>query len=629
MLKRILFRSGVSRENTRYASESLGGGGNIQVANAAAGWYDCDKVRFRSGTPEKIGGWVRRSSSTFLGVCRSLWNWVTLGGNNLIGLGTNLKFYISQGGNYYDVTPLRDTETLTNPFTTTSGSPIVEVEDAAGGYVDGDYVTFSGATAVGGLSLNGEYQITYNIGTSYTITAASNASSSATGGGTVTAAYQINVGPVFESPLTGWGAGGWGLGAWGVGVSSSDSLRLWSQSNFGEDLIFCPRGGGLYYWDASAGVTSNRGVNIAGMMGASDVPTKANVVLVSDVSRFVFALGSTDLGSATLDPLLIRWSDQESFLDWTPSATTQAGSIRLSLGSSIIGTIQSRQEVLVWTDTALYSLQYLGAPIVWGAQIIGDNISIAGPNAMSIASGVTYWMGLDKFYKYDGRTQTLRCDLRQYIFDDINQLQMQQVCCGTNEGFNEVWWFYCSANSVQIDKYVVYNYAEDIWYYGEMGRTAWLDSGLQSGPIAATYANNLVNHEVGNDDGTGETLVPMPAYISSAEFDLDDGHNFSFVWRVLPDITFRGSTNGPSPSVTMTLLPLKNSGSGVTNPASVGGSNSAGITRTAVLPIEEFTGQVFTRVRGRQLAMRVESTGLGVAWQMGAFRLDIRPDGRR
>jgi hypothetical protein len=629
MLKRILFRSGVSRENTRYASESLGGGGNIQVANAAAGWYDCDKVRFRSGTPEKIGGWVRTSGNTFLGVCRSIWNWITLGGNNLIGVGTNLKFYISQGGAYYDVTPLRDTETLTNPFTTTSGSPIVEVDDAAGGYVDGDFVTFSGATAVGGLTLNGEYQISYNIGTSYTITASSNASSTATGGGTVTAAYQVNVGPAFEAPLTGWGAGGWGLGSWGVGVSSPDSLRLWSQSNFGEDLIFCPRGGGLYYWNAASGVTNNRGQNIAGLLGASDCPTSVNSVLVSDISRFVFAFGSNEIAQATLDPLLIRWSDQENFLDWTPSALTQAGSLRLSLGSSIVSALQSRQEVLVWTDTALYSLQYQGAPIVWGAQIVGDNISIAGPNAASIASGVTYWMGLDKFYKYDGRTQTLRCDLRQYIFDDINQLQMQQVCCGTNEGFNEVWWFYCSANSVQIDKYVVYNYAEDIWYYGEMGRTAWLDSGLQSGPIAATYSNNLVNHEVGNDDGTGATLLPIPAYISSAEFDLDDGHNFSFVWRVLPDITFRGSTNGPSPSVTMTLLPLKNSGSGITNPASVGGSNTAGITRTAVLPIEEFTGQVFTRVRGRQLAMRVESTDLGVAWQMGAFRLDLRPDGRR
>jgi hypothetical protein len=629
MLKRILFRSGVSRENTRYASESLGGGGNIQVANAAAGWYDCDKVRFRSGTPEKIGGWVRRSSNTFLGVCRSLWNWVTLRGDNLLGVGTNLKFYISQGGAYFDVTPLRDTETLTNPFTTTIGSPIVEVDDAAGGYIDGDFVTFSGATAVGGLTLNGEYQITYNIGSSYTITAASNASSTATGGGTVTARYQINVGPAFEAPLTGWGAGGWGLGAWGVGVSSPDALRLWSQSNFGEDLIFCPRGGNIYYWDASGGLVNNRGVAISSIMGSSDAPTKANLVLVSDTSRFVFALGSTDIGSSDLDPLLIRWSDQEDYLNWSPAATTQAGSLRLSLGTSIVAALQSRQEVLVWTDSALYSLQYQGAPVVWGAQIVGDNISIASPNSVAIASGTTYWMGLDKFYKYDGRTQTLRCDLRQYVFDDINQAQMRQVCCGTNEGFNEVWWFYCSADSVQIDKYVVYNYAEDIWYYGEMGRTAWLDSGLQSGPIAATYANNLVNHEVGNDDGIGSALVPIAAYISSAQFDLDDGHNFAFVWRVLPDVTFRGSTNGTTPSLTMTLLPLKNSGSGVTNPASVGGSNSAGITRTAVLPIEEFTGQVFTRVRGRQLAMRVESTGLGVAWQMGAFRLDLRPDGRR
>ena len=615
-LSKILLKPGINRENTRYTTEG--------------GWYDGDKVRFRQGTPEKIGGWARRSSSTFLGICRSLWNWVTLGGNNLIGVGTNLKFYISQGGNYYDVTPLRDTETLVDPFSTTSGSPIVEVTDAAGGYIDGDFVTFSGATAVGGLTLNGEYQISYDTGTTYTITASSNASSTATGGGSVTAAYQINVGPAFQSPLTGWGAGGWGLGAWGVGVSSPDALRLWSQSNFGEDLIFNPRGGGLYYWEASGGVAGNRGEDIALIPGSSDCPTKANRVLVSDISRFVFAFGATDIGSATLDPLLVRWSDQEDYLNWTPTATTQAGSLRLSLGSSIVTALQSRQEVLVWTDTAVYSLQYLGPPFVWGAQIVGDNISIAGPNATAIASGVTYWMGLDKFYKYDGRTQTLRCDLRQYIFDDINQLQMDQVCCGTNEGFNEVWWFYCSANSVLIDRYAIYNYGEDIWYYGNLGRTAWLDSGLQSGPIAATYVNNLVNHEVGNDDGAGEELVPIPSFISSAEFDLNDGHNFSFVWRALPDITFRGSTNnGLSPSVTMTLLPLRNSGSGFTNPPSVGGSNSAGITRTAVFPIEEFTGQVYPRVRGRQMALRIDSTTLGVAWQMGSFRLDLRPDGRR
>jgi len=267
---------------------------------------------------------------------------------------------------------------------------------------------------------------------------------------------------------------------------------------------------------------------------------------------------------------------------------------------------------------------------VWGAQIVGENISIIGPNATTIASGVTYWMGLDKFYKYDGRTQTLRCDLRQYVFDDINLLQSQQVCCGTNEGFNEIWWFYCSASSTQIDKYVVYNYAEDIWYYGTMGRTAWLDSGLQSGPIAATYARNLVNHETGNDDGIGSSLVPIESFISSAEFDLGDGYNFSFVWRVLPDITFRGSTSAPTaPNVTMTLLALRSSGSGITNSTSLTGPNSANIVRTSTFPVEEFTGQVFPRVRGRQMILRVESNDLGVAWQMGAFRLDLRPDGRR
>jgi hypothetical protein len=614
-LSKILFKPGINRENTRYTTEG--------------GWYDGDKVRFRQGTPEKIGGWVRRSGETFLGVCRSLWNWITLGGNNLIGVGTNLKFYISQGGSYYDITPISVTRVLTNPFTTTSGLAIVTVTDAAGGYINGDFVTFSGATAVGGLTLNGEFQITYISGTTYTITASSNASSTATGGGTVTAAYQINVGPAVEAPRTGWGAGGWGFGVWGIGTSSSDPLRLWSQSNFGEDLIFCPRGGALYYWDAGAGVFSNRGVSISSIVGATDVPAKVNLVLVSDVSRFVLAFGSSDVGSATLDPLLIRWSEQENYLNWTPSATTQAGSLRLSLGSSIVTALQARQEILVWTDSTLYSLQYLGPPFIWGAQLVGDNISIASPNAAAIASGVTYWMGVDKFYKYDGRTQTLRCDLRQYIFDDINQLQLEQICCGTNEGFNEVWWFYCSAESDAIDKYVVYNYGEDIWYYGAMGRTAWLDSALQSSPIAATYASNLVNHEVGNDDGIEAALAPIESFISSAEFDLNDGHTFSFVWRALPDITFRGSTDGPSPSVIMTLLPLQNSGSGITNPPSVGGSNSAGITRTAVFPVEEFTGQVYPRIRGRQMAMRIESSDLGVAWQMGSFRLDIRPDGRR
>ena len=625
-LKRVLIRPGVARESTRYMSENVGPTGIN--GSYAAGWYDCDKIRFRSGSAEKLGGWAPFSTSYYLGICRSLNNWVTLGGNKLIGVGTNLKFYVNQGGSYYDITPLRDTETLTDPFETTSGSPIVEVTDAAGGYSDGDFVTFGGATAVGGLTLNGEYQISAIGGTTYTITAASNASSSATGGGTVTAAYQVNIGPAVVVPLTGWGAGAWGTGTWGVGSASTDSLRIWSQSNFGEDLIFAPRGGGLYYWDASSGVTANRGVNVTSLPGASDVPTKVNITYVSDISRFVFAFGCTDLGSVVLDPMLIRWSDQESVVDWTPLPTNQAGSLRLSQGSEIVSVIQSRQELLVWTDAALYSLQYLGAPEGWGATLVGENISIAGQKSVSLASGITYWMGIDKFYKYDGRTQTLRCDLRQYIFSDINTAQMEQVVCGTNEGFNEVWWFYCSRDSVVLDRYAIYNYLEDIWYYGNMGRTAWLDSGLQSGPIAATYVNNLVNHEVGNDDNMNGTPAPMAAFITSAEFDLDDGHKFSFVWRMLPDVTFRGS-DASNPSIVMSLLPLKNSGSGYTNPASVGLTNTATVTRTVDLPVEQFTGQVYTRIRARQMAMKISSTGLGVAWQLGAPRLDIRPDGSR
>jgi hypothetical protein len=625
-LKKILVRPGVARENTRYLSENVGPTG--VNGSYAAGWYDCDKIRFRSGSAEKLGGWTPFSPSTYLGVCRSLNNWVTLSGRKLIGVGTNLKFYVNQGGTYYDITPLRDTETLTNPFETTNGSPIVVVNDAAGGYITGDFVTFSGATAVGGLTLNGQFQITFDTAGEYTITAPSNATSTATGGGTVTAAYQINIGPAIATPLTGWGSGTWGSGPWGVGSSTTESLRIWSQSNFGEDLVFAPRGGGLYYWDASSGVTSNRGVNVTSLPGASGVPTKVNITFVSDISRFVFAFGCTDIGSSTIDPMLIRWSDQESAVDWTPAPTNQAGSLRLSQGSEIVSVLQSRQELLVWTDAAMYSLQYLGAPEGWGATLVGENISIAGQKAVSLASGVTYWMGVDKFYKYDGRTQTLRCDLRQYIFSDINTEQLEQVTCGTNEGFNEVWWFYCSSGSLVLDRYAIYNYLEDIWYYGNMGRTAWLDSGLQASPIAATYVNNLVNHEIGNDDNLTGTPVAMESFITSAEFDLDDGHKFSFVWRMLPDVTFRNS-NAANPSIVMSLLPLKNSGSGYTNPASVGLTNTATVTRTVDLPVEQFTGQVYTRIRARQMAMKISSTGLGVAWQLGAPRLDVRQDGSR
>ena len=612
-LQKLQLRPGINRENTRYKTEG--------------GWYECDKVRFRQGSPEKIGGWEPLSTNTFSGVCRSLWNWITLGGQNLVGVGTSEKFYLQQSGVFNDITPIRSTALLTDPFETTSGSSTVTVTDTAHGAVDGDYVSFSGASAVGGLTIDGEYQLTYIDEDTYAITAASNATSSATGGGSVTAAYQINVGAAFVVPQTGWGAGGWSLGTWANGVTSTTSIRLWSQSNFGEDLVFGVRNGGVYYWDASGSLTT-RAVPLSDLSGASDTPTVQSFVLVSDVSRFVFAFGANELGGSTQDPMLVRWSDQENAANWTPAATNQAGDLRLSNGSQIISAAQARQEVLVWTDTALYSMQYQGAPAVWGAQLVGENVSIASPNATAYANGVAYWMGKDKFYRYDGRTQPLRCDLRKFIFSDLDTFQYDQVTAGTNEAYNEIWWFYCSSGSTTNDRYVVYNYVEDIWYYGTMARTAWLDSGVRNAPIAATYSNTLVQHESGLDDN--ETGVPsaMSSFVTSSEFDLNDGQRFMFVWRMLPDVTFEGST-ADAPTVDMTLLPLDGSGSGYSSPASVGGENAATVTRSTTVPIEQFTNQISTRVRGRQLVMKVSSDGSGVAWQLGAPRLDMRPDGRR
>jgi len=633
-LKSIIFRPGVNREQTRYAAEVIGS--SAPATQVVGGWYDSEKVRFRSGMPEKIGGWQRISAENFLGVCRSLWNWVTLGRLNLVGVGTNLKFYIEKGGEYNDITPIRDTVALTDPFIATNGSSIISVTDVAHGCVTGDFVTFSGATGLGGNItagvLNREFQITLVSANVYTIDAgiAANATDAAgsPGGGSVSAEYQINVGPEFQIPTTGWGAGTWGSGTWGTGGTSQASLRIWSQINFGEDLIFARNDGQIFYWDATNGV-GTRGVLLSSLGGASDVPTVQKFIFVSDVSRFVFAFGCNELGDTVQNPMLIRWSDQESPADWTPSPTGQAGSIQLSDGSEIVTCLQTRQEIVVWTDSALYSVQYVGVPAVWSTQILASNISIYGQNAKAVASGVIYWMGVDKFYKYDGRTQTLRCDLREYIFSDINQSQNQQVFAGTNEGFNEVWWYYCSAGSNVVDKYVVYNYAEDIWYYGTMGRTAWLDSGLRDYPLAATYSHNLVNHEEGVDDNETDTPLPIAASIGSSEFDIDDGHNFGFIWRVLPDITFRGSTGDLTPQCNMTLIPLRNSGSGFTTPASTNGTSSAEIQRIATAPIEEFTGQVYIRVRGRQLIFKVDSNRLGTTWQLGAPRIDIKSDGRR
>lgn len=620
-LKKLAFKAGINREVTRYTNEN--------------GWYECDKVRFRQGYPEKIGGWERISTSTFLGVARSLSNWITLGSINLIGVGTHLKFYLEEGGAYNDITPIRETTSAGDvTFAATNGSATITVTDTGHGARENDFVTFSGATSLGGnitaTVLNAEYQIvTVPTANTYTITATATANSSDTGNGgsSVVGAYQIRTGEPYAVPLVGWGGGTWGAGVWGTGGTSSEAIRLWSQSNFGEDLIFGARGGSIFYWDATNGV-STRGVFLSSLSGASNVPTKQNFILVSDVSRFVFCFGSNALGSATFDPMLIRWSDQEDPANWTPASTNQAGDLRLSKGTEIITAKQSRQEILVWTDSSLYSLQYQGAPIVWSTQLVGDNLSIASQNAVAFSNNVAYWMGRDKFYAYDGRTQTLPCDVRRFVFNDFNDLQYEQVFAGTNEAYHEVWWFYCSANSKSIDRYVIYNYLEKTWYFGTMARTAWLDSGLREYPLATTYTHNLVNHEFGNDDNETGTPAAITATITSGQFDIDDGNRFAFVWRIMPDMTFDGST-ADSPQATMSLLPLANSGSGYNDPTSEGGSSSGSVTRTATVPIEKFTGQVNTRVRGRQMSIKIESDSLGVKWQLGSPRMDLRPDGRR
>ena len=612
-LQQLQLKPGVDRENTRYAAEGS--------------WYETDKVRFRRGMPQKIGGWVRISASTFLGICRSMLNWTTLEKQNLVSVGTHLKYYIERGGSYSDVTPIRATATLTNPFTTTLDSTTVLVTDVAHGALNGDFVTFSGASAVGGLNLNNEYQIAFLTEDTYNITAETTASSAATGGGTVTAAYQVNTGNEIEIPFVGWSAGTWGSGTWGNSGDTNAPMRLWSQANFGEDLFFGYRGGPVFYWDATNG-TDTRAVYVSSLGGASNVPTIVNKTFVSDIFRFAICFGSNASGSATLDPMLIRWSDQEDVANWTPAATNQAGSLRLSRGSEIITALQARQEILVWTDTALYGMQYLGAPEVWGAQLLGDNITIAGPNAAAYSGNTAYWMGTDKFYMYDGTVKTLPCSVRSYVFNDFNFSQYAQVVAGTNERFDEIWWFYCSEGVTRNDRYVVYNYLQDIWYYGNLSRSAWIDSDLRENPLAATYSNNLVNHEVGYDSQEGASASAITATLVSSQFDLDEGSRFMFVDKMLPDITFEGST-ADSPAAVMTLLPMENSGSGYYSPTSEGGVDNATVTRSATVPIEQFTGQVFVRVRGRQLTFKLESTALGVAWKLGIPRLEMRPDGRR
>jgi hypothetical protein len=796
-LQKLQFRPGLNREGTDYSNEG--------------GWFDGDKIRFRSGFPEKIGGWTQVSNNTFNGVARSIWVWSSGDagiGNSYIGVGTNTQYYIFFGGVYNDVTPVVDTNILTNPFTTVSGSTTVTVTDIGYNPSVGDFINFSGASVVGGLLIDGQYAVTAVLsGTTYTIQAIAAASSSATGGGTVTAEYEYPVGLNVYSIGTGWGAGPWsgvptpvtfnlgtnpfsttsgsatitvtqtahgmtngtyvafsgatavagisaavlnttyiisgvatntynitlatgltasatttgggsavvviqgsGTQGWGDGFASGigQQLRLWSDDNFGADLVIAPRGGPIFYWKDSTGVgvrakylsdlantttiftdaatfgggatsitvtagiapsvypymyitgtnlpagtrvaanyipgattvpinTTTTGAsagNYSFSYAGSFVPTATYQVISSSIQQFVVAYGSNPYEpgnpASAFNPMLVRWSDQANPYQWIPQVTNQSGEFTLTNGSYIMAARTTRQEILVWTDSCLYSQQYLGSPYVWGFQVLMDNISVISPNSMITVNNVTYWMGRDRFYMYSGRVEVLPCSLRQYVFNDINNNQAYQVFAGANEAYNEVWWYYVSESSANtvVDKYVIYNYLDRVWYYGNLNRSAWIQSGTQPYPIAADYNGRLLYHENGTDDQATSATLPIEAYVQSSDFDIGDGHNFGFVWRILPDVNFNGSTTN-QPLVTMTVKPRQNSGTPYGTADNPQVRSAQNYTTIPAYTVQEFDGQVYTRIRGRQMSFRIESNTVGVAWQLGSPRIDIRPDGRR
>lgn len=630
MLKKLQFQPGINREMTNLANEG--------------GWYGCDKVRFRAGLPEKIGGWVKASSETTIGIIRSLINWVTLTSDDLLGIGTSKRYYIERGTVLHDITPIRYTHTDSHSFEATNGSSVLTITCANHGAEEGATVIVSGAASgVGGLAagdINGEWEVTEVVSTSvFKITVSATATSTQTTAISTTLDFLLNIGADVATFGTGWGTGGWGRGGWGSGYSSvlTEQLRLWSHSNYGQDLFFCPRNGAIYHWSPGMDTTTalaTRGTALLDDPTANAVPLMASAVLVTD-DRHLVAFGTNDIGGSAQDPLLVRWSDQEDYAEWQPAVTNTAGGYRLDTGSFIVAVQKTRQETLVWTDSALYSMQFLGPPYVFGFTPLSRNISILSPQAVARASNMTFWMGQDKFYAYTGNVETLYCTIQADVFGDMNYAQRFQTIAGTNEGYSEVWWFYCSANSQVIDRYVVFNYMEKVWYHGVMTRTAWLDSPLRATPMAAKE-NMLLYHEVGADDGSVDPPAPIEAFIESSEFDIDDGDRFAFIRRVLHDVTFRDSTV-TDPALTFELVSRVNPGVNrldvVTAPDRKTGTSSIANGHegdvVAVLPVELHTGESWVRLRGRQIAFRVHSSELGVRWQLGAPRLDFQPDGRR
>ncbi|MAO22955.1 MAG: hypothetical protein CMJ25_19570 [Phycisphaerae bacterium] len=703
-LTKLQFQPGINRETTSYTNEG--------------GWFDMDKVRFRFGFPEKIGGWEKISATYFLGTCRSIHPWVALDRSRYLGIGTHLKYYINEGGGYNDITPIRETTSAgdvtfsanantlsaavlvgdqTICLTSTSGFPesgiikinseIISYAALSGNDLTGcvralegtteashspgaavlcstlivsdtdhdaevdDFVTFSDASSLGGNItadvINQEYQITSIINAnSYQVEARevtaslqnittstgysptyvfATASDGSNGGGSTVGAYQINTGLDTAIVGNGWGAGTWSRGAWGSGsaiTTGNLELRIWTHDNFGEDLLLCPRDGGIYYWDKTNG-TSARAVNITSLTGSINAPQVAKQIMVSDHDRHVIAFGcDPEGGGGVQDPLLIRFSDQESITDWSATANNTAGDLRIGSGSEIIMAVETRQQVLVFTDVSLHAMQFLGPPFTFGVSTISENITVAGPNAAASVEDNVFWMGAEEFYVYGGTVQRIPCTVRDYVFSNFNSDQAQKVYAATNTAFSEVWWFYPPANSSENDSYVVYNYQQKLWYYGTIARTAWLDRGVEADPIAASTDHALYFHEVGFDDGSANPATGITSYIESSQMDIGDGDNFVFLRRMIPDLTFR-SSSAQTPLATMTLKTRNFPGGQYLQ------SNAKNVTKTASVPVEQFTDQVHVRLRGRSFAFRIESDQVGTAWRLGSPRVDIQPDGRR
>ena len=632
-LTKFQFRPGINREVTNYTNEG--------------GWHDGDKIRFTKGFPEKIGGWVKKGVLSFLGTARSMHPWRDLIGTRLIGLGTDLKFYIEEGGGYNDITPIRATTAAGEvTFAATDGSSTITVSDVGHGAVVGDFVTYTDAVSLGGNItagvLNQEYQIvaasdtdTYSIqareaGTSISsitvdgelapVLVAANSSDTGNGGSSTVGAYQINTGLDTSLYGNGWGAGFWSRGAWGSATdinTLTTNLRTYSQDNFGEDLIFNPHNGGIFYWDRSSSYTTyQRAIPLSDLAGSSGAPTIAKHVLVSDRDRHVMAFGCDGVDNIGVqDPLLIRFSDQENAADWTPTATNTAGDLRIGSGSEILGVVETRQQTLVFTDTSLHAMQYLGPPFTFGINLISENISIQGPNAGVAVDDMVLWMGETEFYTYNGAVQRIPCSVRSYVFDDFNFNQGGKVFAGLNSAHSEVWWFYPSASSSNVDRYVVYNYAEQTWYYGSLDRSAWIDRGAFESPLAAGLDGYLYEHETGFDDGSTSPASAIDSYIQSSPLDIGDGEQFTLMRRVFPDIGFKNSTSeAPSADVTMSVRNVS------------GGSY---IRSTTATYFDDDRQQLNFRLRGRQFSIKVSCDNTATTWRLGSPRVDIRPDGRR